>query len=154
MVASLDSALEPVRKAIKVQEKRIDEIATRRQALVLKAPFDGIVSQIQARAGQTVLAGAPILTIAEARPTEIIAYADEKQAGLLRENMEVQLIKTNVPAQIALAARISHLGPTIELIPVRLLRNPLIPQWGRPFLVLIPPGLELMPGELVGIRGF
>jgi len=153
VVASLDSALEPVRKAITVQEKRIDEIATRRAALVLKAPFDGIVSQIQARAGQTVLAGAPILTIAEARPTEIIAYADEKQAGLLRQNMEVQLIKTNVPAQIAKAAQIMHLGPTVEPVPLRLLRNPNIPQWGRPFLVSIPPGLELTPGELVGIRG-
>ena len=153
VVASLDSALEPVRKAITVQEKLIEEIAARRAALVLKAPFEGIVSQIQARAGQTILAGAPILTIAAAKPTEIIAYADEKQAGLLRENMEVQLVKTNAPAQIAQAAQITHLGPTVELVPVRLLRNPNIPQWGRPFLVKIPPGLELTPGELVGIRG-
>jgi multidrug resistance efflux pump len=153
VVASLDSALEPVRKAITVQEKRIEEISARRAALVLMAPFDGVVSQILARQGETVLAGAPILTIAEARPTEIIAYADEKQAGLLRENMEVQIIKTNEPAQIAQAARISHVGPTIEPVPVRLLRNPLIPQWGRPFLVKLPPGLELTPGELVGIRG-
>jgi len=152
-VASLESALEPVRKAITVQEKRIEEIAARRAGLVLRAPFDGIVSQIQARAGQTVLAGAPVVTIAEAQPTEIIAYADENQAGLLRENMEVQLVKTNLPAQIATAAQITHVGPTVEPVPLRLLRNPNIPQWGRPFLVKIPPGLELVPGELVGIRG-
>ncbi len=153
VVASLDSALEPVRKAITVQEKRIEEISARRAALVLKAPFDGIVSQIQARAGETVLAGAPILTIAEAAPTEIIAYANETQAGQIRENMEVELVKNTPPAQIAKAARVTHVGPTIELVPLRLLRNPNIPQWGRPFLVKIPQGLELTPGELVGIRG-
>ncbi len=153
VIASLDSALEPVRKAITVQEKRIEEIATRREALVLKAPFDGIVSQIQARAGETVLAGAPILTIAEAAPTEIIAYANEAQAGQIRENMQVELVKNTPPAQIAKSAQIMHVGPTIEPIPLRLLRNPNIPQWGRPFLVKIPPGFELTPGELVGIRG-
>ena len=153
VVASLDSALEPVRKAITVQEKRIEEIATRRAALVLKAPFDGIVSQIQARAGETVLAGAPILTIVEAAPTEIIAYANETQAGQIRENMQVELVKNTPPAKIAKSAQIMHVGPTIEPIPLRLLRNPNIPQWGRPFLVKIPPGLKLTPGELVGIRG-
>jgi multidrug resistance efflux pump len=153
VVASLDSALEPVRKAITVQEKRIEEIAARRAALVLKAPFDGIVSQIQARAGETVLAGAPILTIAEAAPTEIIAYANEALAGQIRENMQVELIKNTPPAKIAKSAQIMHIGPTIEPIPLRLLRNPNIPQWGRPFLVKIPPGFELTPGELVGIRG-
>ncbi|MHC5060308.1 MAG: HlyD family secretion protein [Planctomycetota bacterium] len=153
VVASLDTALEPLRKAITVQEKQIEEISVRRAALVLKAPFDGMVSQIQARAGETVLAGATILAVTEAAPTEIIAYADEKQAGRLRENMQVELIKNTPPAQIAKAAKVAQVGPAIEAIPARLLRNPNIPQWGRPFLVSIPQGLELTPGEIIGIRG-
>jgi len=166
---SIDEALNPIRKAIKVQEGLINELSAQRVELVLKAPIDGVVIRIRGRAnevvlhrpgegllhkpGETVLAGETILTIAEATPTEIIAYVDEKQAGLLRENMEVQLVKTNAPAQITKAAQITHVGPAIEPVPLRLLRNPLIPQWGRPFLVKIPPGFELTPGELVGIRG-
>jgi hypothetical protein len=38
-------------------------------------------------------------------------------------------------------------------MPQRLWRNPNIPQWGRPVLIDIPPGLSLVPGEVVGIRG-
>jgi multidrug resistance efflux pump len=145
-------ALEPLGKAITVQEKRMEEISARRTALILKSPFDGVVSQIQARPGQAVLPGVPILTIAQSRPTEIIAYADENRAGQIRENMEVELVKTSPPAQIA-KSQITHIGPAGELMPVRLLRNSNIPQWGRPFLIKIPPGLELTPGESVGIRG-
>jgi multidrug resistance efflux pump len=169
VVTSLDSALEPIRKAIKVQEGLINEFSAQRVELVLKAPIDGVVIQIRGRAnevalhrpgesilhrpGEIVLAGETILTIAQAAPTEIIAYADETQAGQIRENMQVEIVKNTPPAQIAKAVRVTHVGPTIELIPLRLLRNPNIPQWGRPFLVKIPPGLELTPGELVGIRG-
>jgi multidrug efflux pump subunit AcrA (membrane-fusion protein) len=166
---SIDEALNPIRKAIKVQEGLINELSAQRVELVLKAPIDGVVIQIRGRAnevalhrpgegilhkpGEIVLAGETILTIAETKPTEIIAYADEKRAGQIRENMEVELMKTSPPAQIAKSAQITHVGPAIEPVPVRLLRNPNIPQWGRPFLVKIPPGIELTPGELVGIRG-
>jgi multidrug resistance efflux pump len=150
---SPDSVLAIAPEAIEDQERQIEKLLAERAALRLKSPCEGIVSQIFCKPGEAVLAGAPILTIAEAQPTEIIAYADENQAGLLRENMEVQLVKTNLPAQIATAAQITHVGPTVEPVPLRLLRNPLIPQWGRPFLVKIPLGLELTPGELVGVRG-
>jgi len=168
VVASLDSALEPIRKAIKVQEGLINELSAQRVELVLKAPIDGVVIQIRGRAnevalhrpgegilhkpGEIVLAGETILTITETRPTEIIAYADESQTGQIKANMKVELVKNNPPAQIA-KSQIIHVGPAIEPVPMRLLRNINVPQWGRPFLVKIPPGLELTPGELVGIRG-
>ena len=50
---SVDDALEVIRKAIKVQERRMDELLTQlealdlRESLELKAPFDGVVSEIQ-----------------------------------------------------------------------------------------------------------
>ena len=165
---SIDEALNPIRKAIKVQEGLINELSAQRVELVLKAPIDGVVIQIRGRAnevalhrpgegilhkpGEIVLAGETILTITETRPTEIIAYADETQTGQIKANMEVELVKNNPPAQIA-KSQIIHVGPAIEPVPMRLLRNINVPQWGRPFLVKIPPGLELTPGELVGIRG-
>jgi hypothetical protein len=66
--------------------------------------------------------------------------------------MEVELVKTSLPPQVA-ASKIVDIGPTVELIPQRLWRNPNVPQWGLPVLVEIPPGLKLVPGEVVGIRG-
>ncbi len=65
--------------------------------------------------------------------------------------MEVELVRNSDPPQIA-RSHVIHLGPAIEQLPNRLWRNPNVPQWGRPFLVEIPEGMDLIPGELVGIR--
>jgi multidrug resistance efflux pump len=165
---SVDSALEVIQQAIKVQERLVEELLARRVLLVLKSPFDGVVIQVFVRAnearslrpgentlrmpGEVVLPGAPILTIVEAEPAEIISYAREDQLGRIRERMTVELIKTSEPAQIA-GSQVVYLGPVMELMPEQLWRNPNIPQWGRPMLIKIPPSFELIPGEMVGIRG-
>ena len=139
-----------------------------REALELKSPFDGVVVGLQAntnevafrrpgenvlrRPGEVVTAGDPIFAIAETEPSEIIAYVNEAQLGQVREKMPVELIKNTQPAQIAWS-EVIFVGPTAELMPERLWRNISIPEWGRPIIVNIPEGLELVPGEIVGIRG-
>jgi multidrug resistance efflux pump len=170
---SVDDALEVIRKQIGVQERLMDgllaqlEALKSREALELKAPIDGVVIPVQQRAnevrllrpgektlrrpGEVVVAGDPILAIAEARPSEIIAYVGDRQLGQVKEKMLVELIKDREPPQIA-TSQITHVGPTMELIPERLWRNPNIPQWGRPVVIEVPEGLELVPGEMVGIR--
>jgi len=165
---SIDSTLDTIRKEISVQEKLIDEILVQRKSLTIKSPIDGVVIQIQVNANQAalrrpgesllgipggvVLAGEPILVVAEAMSKEIITYAREDQLGLVRENMTVELIKNREPAQIA-QSQVSYVGPVVEQMPARLWRNPNFPQWGLPILIKIPPGLKLVPGEVVGIRG-
>jgi len=165
---SIDIALETIRKQINVQEKIIDELSVQRDALKITSPIDGIVTQIQVssnqaavrrpgedvlrRPGEFVLAGDPILVVAEKEPTEIIAYIGQEQLAKVKETMVVQIVKNTEPAQIA-SSQVISLSPTMELIPQRLWRNPNIAQWGRPILIKIPPGLKLLPGETVGIRG-
>jgi len=171
---SEDSALEVIRKGIKVQEERMNGLLAQikalksREMVELKSPIDGIIvpiparenealhqrpgEQMMRRTGEVVRAGDPILAVAEREPTEIVAYVGEQQLGLLKENMSVELVKIRTPAQIA-QSEIKSIGPTIELIPQRLWRNPNMPQWGRPVLIGIPPGFALVPGEMVGIRG-
>ncbi len=154
---SVDDALEVIRKAIRVQERRMDELLTQlealnaRESLELKAPFDGVISRVLHQQSETVLAGEPILTVTESRPSEIIAYAGEGQLNLVREGMNVELIKSSEPAQIAYS-RVTHVGPIIEQMPVHLWRNPNIPQWGRPFRIEVPAQMILTVGEVVGIR--
>jgi hypothetical protein len=135
---------------------------------VLKSPIDGIVVQLQGRArdvalwrpgefvlrrpDEVVLAGDSILSIAEVKPREVIAYAGQQQLGRVREGMAVQLVKNTEPAQIA-NSQVAYLGPTLERMPECLWQVPNIPQWGHPMLIPIPPGLKVIPGEMVGIRG-
>lgn len=166
--ASVDSTLNVIRKEMEVHAQRIEEILARRTPLVLKAPFDGVVIQIWVNAnqagllrpgedvlrrpGEVVLAGEPILAIAETKPREIIAYASQEQANRVEEGMAVKIIKRSQPAQIV-NSQVAYLGPAIELMPQQLWRNPNIPEWGRPLLIAVHPDMKLIPGELVGIKG-
>lgn len=170
---SVDGALEVIRKQIAVQERLMDgmlaqlEAIKARESLEVKAPIDGVVIPIQQRTneavmlrpgeriigqpGEVVTAGEPILAIAETSPTEIVAYIGDRLLGRVEENVPVEIIKEREPSQIA-RSQITQIGPTIEIMPERMWLNPNIPQWGRPVLIEIPEGLELIPGEMIGIK--
>ncbi len=168
---SVDRAIDVIRKEILVQKKLMDEYMAvgQRQPVELKAPISGIIvavgnntnQSLSRRPGENVMKGAqevltagePILAIAEETPNEIVAYLSQNQLGGLEENKAVQLIKNRAPRQLA-ETRIASIGATMELMPERLWRNPTAPQWGMPITVNIPPGLDIEPGELIGIRGF
>lgn len=165
---SVDIALETIRKQIAVQEKLIDELSVKREALKITSPIDGTVTQIQVNSnqvalrrpgenvlrkpGEFVLAGDPILVVAEKEPTEIVAYIGQEQLAKVKESMAVKIIKNTEPAQVA-SSQVVSLGPTMELMPQRLWRNPNVAQWGRLILIKIPPSMKLLPGETVGIKG-
>ncbi len=166
-VPSVDAALDAIRKEAAVQEKLVEEFAVQRRALVLTAPIDGTVVQILAKStdpaaqrtaqgilepGENVVAGQPILVIAQNKSQEIIAYAGQNQIGDIAVGMKVALIRNGgVSSQIA-KSEILSVGPIIEQMPARLWVNPAVPQWGLPFVIKIPEGMQLTPGETVGIR--
>jgi multidrug resistance efflux pump len=170
---SVDSALEVIRKEIRVQEElvhglveQLETLKTRR-VIELKTPFTGVVISLQGRANQAILrrpgedvirragevvqAGDSILAIAEFRPSEIVAYVNESQLGLVKEKTPVEIVKSRPPEQKA-RCEVDYVGPALELMPEQLWRNPAVPQWGQPIVIKIPEGLELVAGELVGIR--
>lgn len=155
---SVESALEVIRKAIGVEEGRMREVSaqlealTQRHELKLTSPVDGVVSQIWRNEGEAVTAGDPIVTIAEVRSREVIGFARQELAGLVRESMTVEIVKATEPMQVA-TSEITYVGPVVEQMPAQLWQNPNTPQWGRPFTVSIPPDLTITPGEVVGIRG-
>ncbi|MHC4586159.1 MAG: HlyD family efflux transporter periplasmic adaptor subunit [Planctomycetota bacterium] len=156
---SVEDALDVIRKAIKIQERRMDELLVQIEALEpgktleLTAPIEGVVSHILHWPGEAVLAGEPILTITEVKPTEIISYAIEGQVNQIHKGMAVELMKKGESEKIEIArSQITYIGPIVEQIPARLWRNQNIPEWGRPFLIKAPPQMKLITGELVGIR--
>lgn len=148
----IEKALDPLRKAITVQEHLVAELASQRATLVHKSPIDGVVSQLFRQVGETVNPGDLIMMVTAHNSAEIIAYAPENLDQNLREGMQVDLIKPGQPA-LVVSAQVSKVSPVIEQLPLRLQRNPNIPQFGRPFLVSVPAELALQPGQLVAIRG-
>ena len=148
---SVEVALNPIRQSIKVQQNKLEELKILSSALTLTSPADGVVSAILGKAGETVLAGEPIITITEQKPTEIVSYVNEIQASRVKEGDKVQLIKGGDMPKI-LYSKVNSVGPAVVEMPVRLWHNPDVPQWGRPLLIGIPAELELIPGESIGIR--
>jgi multidrug resistance efflux pump len=147
---STELALAPLDEAITVQERKIDGLAFDRALLVLKSPIEGTVSFVYHNPGETVQPAEPILTILPARPSEIIAYLPEDRPLEITEGTVVDIVDLHNLRQPA-TARILNVTPSIEEIPIRLRRNPSVPEWGQPLLVSIPPELKLLSGELVKI---
>jgi multidrug resistance efflux pump len=156
---SQDAALEVIRKAIKVQEKRMNELLVEiesldtRQTLELKAPCDGVVTQVVRRPTDVVLAGDPILTITQTGVTGILGYAAGGQLSGIAQGTVVELIKQVQPTQVQVEhSVVTFVGPAVEQIPARLWHNPNVPEWGMPFLVQAPVQMHVIVGETVGIR--
>jgi len=170
---SVDGALDVIRKEIRVKEalvqgfmEQLDTLKARR-VIELKAPFTGVVISLQGRANQAILrrpgedvirragevvqAGDSILVIAEIKPSEVVAYVNESQLGLVGEKTQVEIIKSR-PLEQKARCEVDYIGPALELMPEQLWRNPNFPQWGQPIVIKIPEGLELVAGELVGVK--
>ena len=62
------------------------------------------------------------------------------------------MIKKSTPQKIA-KSQVTHLGPAVEMIPARLWKSPDIPEYGLPVRIACNPELNLLPNELVGVRG-
>jgi len=161
-------ALEHLRQAIAVQQGLLEEIRAQRKDYILRAPFDGTVVEVPAHATQAALQrpgegvlrgpgeaatpGDPIVTIAQDRPTEIVAFARDAEAARLHLGLEVELATTGPKPQRARAAVLA-IAPTVQRMPERLWPDARTPLWGRPFLVGIPSGMHLSPGDRVTITG-
>ncbi|MHC4694554.1 MAG: HlyD family secretion protein [Planctomycetota bacterium] len=133
-------------------QRQLDELEERQRNLVLTAPCDGFVSSIDSQIGEVgILPDFPILSITEEKPSSIIAYVNESMAGRFEPQIEVDIIKGTEPKQIE-RSQITYIGPRLEQLPVRMWRDPAIPQWGRLIKIRIPMKMQLIPGEMVGIR--
>lgn len=147
-----NEALHVIFLAKEALERRLDELEERQKEVVLTAPCDGFISSIDSQIGEVgILPDFPILTITEERPSSIIAYVNENLAGQFAPRIKVEIIKGTEPKQIG-QSEITYIGPRLEQLPVRLWRNPTIPQWGRLMKIEIPVKMQLIPGEMVGIK--
>lgn len=147
----IEPLLQPLRAAIDVESRRIEEIELARRALVLRSPVNGQITQILCRKGQSVVAGEPIITVAEDSVREIVAYLDEVDGRAVRPNMPVVVSTRQVRGTVSDSV-VLRVGPSVQQMPQRLWRDPRVPDYGRAVVVAAAPGMKLTPGELVNIE--
>jgi multidrug resistance efflux pump len=147
--------LKPIEAAVATQKARLHEAVLQREsleihvdpALMSKA---GTIMEVYRRPGQAVRAGEVIMRIANPDSMYIVSYVRQPHRVYLKEKSLVGVQVRTIPVRGA-ETTIARIGPQIQSIPSRQLRDPQVPEWGLPVKIEVPHELGLTPGELVNI---
>jgi membrane fusion protein (multidrug efflux system) len=92
-----------------------EKAKTLRDYTVIRAPFDGVVTEKYARVGQKVIdiQNQPLFKITAFEPLLARIYVLEKELLHVRRGDEVEVIPTNFPEARA-AAVIEYISPTVD----------------------------------------
>jgi len=147
----MDPILRPLREAVEVESRVLDKIEVRRQALVLRSPVSGQISEILCRRGQSVRPGDPVVVVAEGSVREIVAFLAEDDGRAIAPSTPV-MVSTRAGGGTVSESVVIRVGRSIQELPPRLWRNPRRPDYGRAVVIAAVPGMRLTPGELVNVK--
>ena len=118
----------------------------------LRAPIDGIISMLSQRPGARVMAGVPILTVTPAKPERIVGYVRQPLLTIPKIGDRVQ-IRTRGQSRDVGYGQVLRIGSDLQQVtaPMRVRGYDNSQERGLPFLVSLPPGLTVYPGELVDL---
>ncbi|HUL51562.1 MAG TPA: hypothetical protein VLU94_03145 [Candidatus Nitrosotalea sp.] len=143
---------EVLRASIAVQEEKLRLTEAELSPVVLRIPMDGIVSVVNHRSGEAIIAGEPIVTIGALTGQRIVGYfrppfTVEPVVGM---NVEVHARSLNRPVT---HAKILEVGTQMEQIQPVILppSNDRTPVLGLPVIISLPPESKLLPGEVVDL---
>jgi len=137
--------------AIAVQEEKLRLTEAELSPITLYSPIDGLVSSIEHREGENVVAGEPIVTISALRGERIVGFIRAPVLTDAKPGMTVQVRARGNHASVGMS-RVMRVGSQLETIsPLLLPPNLRKDEVGLPILVSMPPELKLLPGELVDL---
>src|SRR6266480_4748547 len=138
--------------SIAVQEEKLRLTEAELSPLTLRAPMDGMVSVINHHSGEAIISGEPIVTLSALSADRIVAYLRQPIVVEPAVGMSVEVRARSLKRAIG-RGRILQVGTQMEaidpaLLPPSSFRAPIL---GLPVLVSLPPGLKLLPGEVVDL---
>jgi HlyD family secretion protein len=92
---------------------QVDEVRAYQSETRIVSPIDGYVSQRIVEAGETVAAGAPLLTIVGKSDFKVKVYADESKFGHLQLNRGVKVVLPAL-AGAELSGKVARISPAAE----------------------------------------
>ena len=137
-----------VAEAVRWKEK---ELELTLKPVTLKAPFDGVVMFVHHQAGEKVVRGEPIVSVASTNAANVVAYIRQP---IQRHPMtgDVVTVTTRTTPRLTVNARIIKVGAQLEPInPALLSAETKRMESGLPIVVALPDKLVLMPGEFVDL---
>jgi multidrug resistance efflux pump len=149
--SSLSVRLAPYRHAVEVQEAAMREIQVQIEALVLRAPVDGVVALISHRAGEVVPAGTEVLNIVTATPGMIVGLISESKARVVSVGAPAVVQRPGF-LQRKLTGRVVEISPQIDEILPRFRPSPTVPAFGRRVFIRLDQPQDLLPGEAFNVH--
>lgn len=148
--ADEDVALAPAYAAVRAQEQRLRELRAEIDALSLRAPAAGRVSEVVLTPGEFAPAGASILTLVPSRAGRFVGFVPEGE-GLAVAPGERVLLRPSHRRGDAIEGRVVHVGAAVVEAPLRFRPSPTIPIWGREIYLQADSAPSLIPGEAYGV---
>ncbi len=151
VATAFEPVLTPLRLAIDVRRRDLEEVVRRIDTHVLRAPIDGQVTGLLAHTGDSIQAGDPLAMVSPFASNRVVAY--------LPEHM-VLYASVGAPVSIDCAASVEggrreyrgmivSLSATVAEAPPRYRQTPTYPVWGRTLVATLTGDVCLIPGEAV-----
>lgn len=147
-----ESVLTPVRLAVDVREREINELVFRIDQRVLRSPIHGQVTAMYVQSGDRVLAGLPLMVVSPVRTNRVVAYLPENQVALASVGDPVKLYPTSAgpDGPRSFDGQICSVADAVREAPLRFRRMPTWPVWGREVIIELRSN-ALLPGEAVSL---
>ena len=146
-----DAAVVALQQRVEIRRAELAALRLEQQGLTLTATIAGRVGLVEAHPGQVLLAGALVARVEAADARNVTVFLPEPVAAGSEAPEVVLLSRRGSPAKVA-AADVVGYGRGVEELPVRLWRQPQVPEYGRTLIVRPPESLSLVPGEVLGVR--
>ena len=145
------AALHAIERRLELRRAEFEVLRLELAGLSLRSSIGGRVATIEAFAGQSVMAGALVVTVRSQEAESVIVYLPEPVAKDEPLPDSVALARVSAPRSL-IEARVLGFGTGVALMPERLWTRPGIPDYGRPLVLAPPEELGLIPGEAVLAR--
>jgi len=151
---SVDGMPGSVKAAMDVEQRNLDLLEAQLAPLPLVCPIDGVVSVVNHRVNESVAAGEAVLIVSAIAADRIVAYLRQPLTYEPRINQRIEVRARShrrASGQGQIIAIGAQLEPVLaELLPMKAANG--AAEYGRPIVVSVPPGLGVMPGEIVDLR--
>ncbi len=110
-------AIKSAREAVQEAQSALDATNVRLSYSVIRAPLDGVVSEVTAQGGETVVAGfqvANLITVLDPTRLEMWIYVDETDVGQVTPGMSVEFRVDSLPGR-TFSGTVNQIYPQPEI---------------------------------------
>jgi multidrug resistance efflux pump len=153
VVVSYEPVLTPLRLAIDVRERDLQEVVRRIDDHVLRSPVEGQVTGLPVHDGDRFQAGICLATVSPILTNRVVAYLPERTILSARVGapVSVRCLAAGAGRQRQYTGTVISLSATVTESPLRYRPIPTYPFWGRGLVVSLDDQSPLIPGEAVAI---